>query len=370
MDGWPGGASPQILPQIQTAIDMNCIANRARVLVLFAAALLLDISVPVSALVLHPEGEPNLSIWTDRPSDNIIGQWDNSAGCVAISSNCVITTQHQSGNLNTLVEIGGVTYTIDEMWNHPTADLRIAKLYGANLPYFVGINEQTNERGRKTVIAGHGVGRGNLLQTQGKTYGYKWGDSASRTFRMGTNRIESALADSTIGELTSDVIIADFDDLNEGLSTDYETIPADHDSGGGWFIKSGDTWILAGLTRSIELHYEEGHEGDPNHYIFSEAWFRERSDPNEPHADRFEAVRISSYVQWINDTVPPVVPGDLNGDDYVDFADFSVFVHFWRRNDCQWPNPCLGADFEPDGDVDRLDLAEFAYYWLSGERPF
>ena len=349
---------PQILPQIQTAIDMNCIANRARVLVLFAAALLLDISVPVSALVLHPEGEPNLSIWTDRPSDNIIGQWDNSAGCVAISSNCVITTQHQSGNLNTLVEIGGVTYTIDEMWNHPTADLRIAKLYGANLPYFVGINEQTNERGRKTVIAGHGVGRGN-----------KWGDSASRTFRMGTNRIESALADSTIGELTSDVIIADFDDLNEGLSTDYETIPADHDSGGGWFIKSGDTWILAGLTRSIELHYEEGHEGDPNHYIFSEAWFRERSDPNEPHADRFEAVRISSYVQWINDTVPPVVPGDLNGDDYVDFADFSVFVHFWRRNNCQWPNPCLGADFEPDGDVDWPDLAEFAYYWLSGDSP-
>ena len=171
MDGWPGGASPQILPQIQF-FDMNRIANRARVLLLFASALLLGSSVPASALVLHPEGEPNLSTWTDRPPDNVTGQWANIAGCVAISSNCVITTQHQSGNLNTLVEIGGVTYTIDEMWNHPTADLRIAKLFGANLPYFVGINEQTNEPGQEIVIAGHGVGRGNLLQPpQGKTYG-------------------------------------------------------------------------------------------------------------------------------------------------------------------------------------------------------
>jgi hypothetical protein len=31
---------------------------------------------------------------------------------------------------------------------------------------------------------------------------------------------------------------------------------------------------------------------------------------------------------------------------------------------CQGPDWCRGADFEPDGDVDWTDLAEFAYHWL------
>ena len=42
--------------------------------------------------------------------------------------------------------------------------------------------------------------------------------------------------------------LAEFDGLGEGDSTDYEAILAKYDSGGGWFIKVGSEWKVAGLT--------------------------------------------------------------------------------------------------------------------------
>ena len=157
--------------------------------------------------------------------------------------------------------------------------------------------------------------------------------------------------------------VADFDDLSQSLPTGYECIVAVHDSGGGWFIKEGGVWKVAGLSRAVEPHYEEGHEGDPA-YILLESWFRDRSNPALSDADVFDAVRISSYAQWISQTIPEVPPGDLTGDDHVDGADFAVFAAYWQRTDCGAPDWCRGADCEPDGDVDGLDLAAFAEHWL------
>jgi len=347
---------------------MNHRAHKSRLFLLLAAALLLTVASPAPALVFHPDGEPNLVTWTDRPPQNAIGRWGYNASCVVISSNCVITTQHQGGNINTIVEIDRTKYTIAQIWQHETADLRLVKLFGANLPNFVGIYEKPNEPGREIVIGGYGVGTGAPLKTNGKTYGYEWGHIDSRALRIGTNRIESTQDDNELEGLTSDVIVADFDGLHEGSPTTYETIPAVYDSGGGCFVKQRRTWKLAGLSRAVEPHYEQGHDDDPNHALY-ESWFRDRSDPSTPDADYFDAVRISSYAQWINDRIPSVLPGDLNGDDEVDIADFSVFARQWPRTDCQPPNPCLGADSEPDGDVDWLDLAQFASHWLTANPP-
>jgi len=347
---------------------MNHKAHKSRLFLLFAAVLLLIVAWPASALVFHPDGEPNLATWTDRPPQNVVGRWARGASCVPISRNCVITTRHQDGNINTIVEIDRTKYTIAQIWEHETADLRLAKLFGANLPDFVGIYEQPNEPGREIVIAGYGVGTGAPLKTNGKTYGYEWGHIDSRALRIGTNRIESTEDDNELDGLTSNIIIADFDGLHEGAPTTYETIPAAHDSGGGWLIKEGQTWKVAGLIRAVESHHQQGHESDPN-YILYEARFRKKSNPNVPKPDLLDAVRISSYAQWINDRIPSVLPGDLNGDDYVDIADFSVFAGQWPRTDCRPPNPCLGADSEPDGDVDWLDLAKFASHWLTANPP-
>jgi len=329
-------------------------------------AFLLWASELAFGLILHPDGEPNLAVWTDRPSEDVIGRWEYNACCVAIRPNCIITTRHQGGNLNTPVRIGGVVYTISEIWDHNAADLRIAKLRGANLTNFVDIYENTDEVGKNIVLGGYGVGRGEILQKQGITYGYRWDNSGNTTLRMGTNKIEGTKNNKTFKDLTSDVILADFDGLDEGEATVYESTLASYDSGGGWFIKADNKWKIAGLSRAVGVHFEEGHESDPN-YMLYEAWFRSRSEPNIRQPDYLDAVRISSYAQWIKDTLREAVAGDLNGDGYVDLADFATFAQSWMSKHCQWPSWCLGADFEPDGDVDWADLAELANYWLQAD---
>lgn len=340
-------------------------ASKSFVYILVLTAVLFWSAVSASAVVLHPAGEPNLVTWTDRPADDVVGRWGTNATCVAVSSNCVLTVRHAGGGTEKLVTIGGRVYTIAQIWNHSTADLRIVKLYGANLANFVDICEDTNEVGKDTVMDGYGKGRSAILQTSGVTYGYGWDSALNTTFRVGTNKIQDTQDDSTLGGYTSDIIIADFDGLGEAGATTYECAIAGFDSGGGWFIKDGNDWKVAGLSRTVDVHFEQGHEGDPNYVIYNQSWFRERDDPNVLHPDYLDAVRLSSYAQWLYDTLPDVLPGDLNGDDYVDFSDFAVFAQYWLSSDCHAPDWCLRADFEPDGDVDFADLAEFASHWLT-----
>jgi hypothetical protein len=331
---------------------------------LFAAVFLFCCAGPALSIVLHPDGEPNLLIWTDRPDPNVIGRWGSNASCVAVSSNCVITVRHSGGGIGTPVEIGGKTYTIAETWNYGTADLRLARLYGANLTSFVGPYENTNEASKETVIGGYGDGRGAILTTSGITYGYQWDNSSNTTRRFGTNKINSTQNNSTLGGYTSDIIIADFEGLGEGQSTLYEGAVADHDSGGGWFIKVGSTWQVAGLARAVEVHYNQGHEGDPNYIIYDQSWFRNRDNPGVLDPDYLDAVRLSSYAAWVLQTIPERLPGDLTGDDWVDLADFAVFARYWQNTECESPDWCAGADCEPDGDVDWDDLAALADGWL------
>ena len=329
-----------------------------------AVLALLHAAAPTQAIILHPDGEPNLATWMDRPADNVVGRWGSNASCVAVSRNCVVTTRHQGGGISTSVRIAGVTYSIARIWNHPTSDLRLVRLFGANLAEFVDPYTKTDEAAKQVVIGGWGVGNGPSLETGGIVYGYQWGDSASRALRFATNRIDNAVSDSNMPPYISDVVVADFDDPARNFPTNYECIPAVHDSGGGWFIKDNGTWKLAALSRTVEQHYQEGHEDDPN-YILLESWFRQRSNPVRSDADAFDGVRISSYAQWISETLPEVQPGDLTGDDRVDAADFAVFASLWQRTDCDAPDWCLGADSEPDGDVDAMDFAAFADHWLA-----
>lgn len=319
---------------------------------------------PACGLILHPAGEPNMATWTDRPPEDVIGRWGNNGSCVVIGPNYVITTRHQGGGLTTPVRIGSVQYTISQIWNHNTADLRIAKLNDANLPNFVGVFGNTNEVGKNMVLGGYGVGRGELLQKDGITYGYRWAIGSNTTLRMGTNKILASEPNSVLGSFASDIIIAGFDGPNEVWSTTYESAPAGYDSGGGWFIKAGGRWKVAGLMRAVGAHYQEGHDGDPNYVIYNETWFRDRADPNRRLPEYSDAVRISSYAQWIRNITVPKIEGDLDRDGYVDFADFAIVAGVWMSTECQEPDWCLGADFEPDGDVDWADLVEFLSHWL------
>jgi len=317
---------------------------------LFIAILLFLEAISARGVILHPEGEPNLADWTDRPYDYAVGRWGTNCSCVAVSRNCVISVQH-SGTAVVNIVFDGTAYTAEQIWNHPDADLRLVKLANANLRHFVGLYTDRNEVGQEAVIGGYGKGRGAILQTSGITYGYEWAASSNTTLRWGTNIVESTIEDSNNWGWISDVVTGDFDGLGEGNSTNYEAMVAAYDSGGGLFIKAGNAWQVAGLFRSVNRA--------------GESWFRNKDFPTIPMPDDFDAVRVSSYHQWLSDRIPEVLQGDLNGNDFVDFTDFAVFAQYYLNTDCQEPDWCLGTDCEPDGDVDLDDLAFLLDEWLN-----
>jgi hypothetical protein len=330
---------------------------------LLTVVIVLCTGAPAWCIVLHPDGEPNLAEWTDRPPENAVGLWGRGACCVAVSKDCVVTTRHQGGGVGTKVEIGGETYAVSRVWAHDVADLRIGELAGANLTEFVGLYQERAEVGLHAVISGYGMGRGEVLQTDGVTYGYGWDNSGERILRWGTNIIKRVRDGRELEDFISDVVTADFDGPGEGSSTTYEGICAARDSGGGWFVNVGGTWKLAALSRAVDTHYEQGHEGDPN-YVLKEAWFRDRENPEAAQPDYFDGVRISSYAKWMMQTLPKPVTGDLNGDGRIDLGDFAAFCGLWGNTGCGPDDWCAGADFERDGDVDLGDLAEFGVHWL------
>ncbi len=317
------------------------------------------------AVVLHALGEPNEAEWTDRPSASVIGRWGGFGCVIAISHNCVVTTRHQSYSPSIFVRIDGGSYKVEEIWEHPSADLRVVKLRGAHLRDFVEIYHLRRESGKEVVIAGYGNGRAERLISNGIPYGYAWDGQPNITLRMGTNRIERTEQDSAIETLVSDILLADFDMLETGDATDYECSPARYDSGGGWFIKHRGSWKLAGLSRGVEVHYEFGREDDPD-YVIWESWFRDRDNPETEEPDLIDAVRLSSYADWIRSVVPATAAGDFTADGFINFADAAVFAMYYGDNDCKSPAFCAGADSDQDGDVDFADFMRFAQQWLNG----
>ena len=320
------------------------------------------------SIILHPGiGEPNLTTWTDRPVNAIVGRWtgltadQNNASFVVVSPKWILTTRHQGGSPAT-IDVNGVTYNCIYNTTYWTggpagnADIRLIRLKNTdgsdpNLADYADPYPTTDEmQDPNIVIGGYGKYRGATLYSGGQAYGYQWTGSSNNTLRWGENRIdgqESVQLPSPYFYL-SDALYAHFDENGRT----YEAAPAAWDSGGGWFINQSGTWKLAALSAYVTSH------GDLNP---NQTWF----------GDKFWGIRISSYAAWINPIIdadcngPGPVQGDLNGDCKVDMLDFAQFANWWLRTDCVSGNSfCNGADFQLDSDVDMIDLAFFAQNWL------
>jgi len=325
---------------------------------------------PAWGIVLHPDNEPNLVTWVDHPPVSVVGRWGTNASCVAVAPNYVITTKHQGISAGTTVEFDGVSYTIDDYWDHPDVanpvdpnfvrvDLRLAKLHAANLTEYVDVYGDSNEvTVSDMVIGGYGDGRGTILENSGTVYGYAWDTSNGNTVqRWCTNEIEASQDDTiycnpgcTI-KYNIDSLWGFFDDPGE---TAYEGIPADHDSGGGWFIYSGAQWYVTTLTVGVE-HFGESH-------------FRNETKPSQTAPDYIFGLRLSSYVDWIYENIvfcSEMLEMDLNGDCLVDAGDLADFAIEWLRDDCDAGNNfCQGADVVDIGTVNMSDFAALASIWL------
>ncbi len=263
---------------------------------LYMSAISLCLASQATAIVLHPSDDPPTGLST--PADSVVGRWANGASAVAIASDFIITTRHQGGGIGTTVTFGGNAYTVAEIFNHPTADLRVVRIETpggapAGLTDFVGIYSQTDEVGQVAVLGGFGEGRGADVSNGLVNVGYEWAGFASRQLRWGANLINgSGLATidplTSGGGFTSDVLRATFEDELSGVNA--EASLAFGDSGGGWFLLDGGQWKVAGLSRAVQ---------NTNEAIYS---------PPE----LLDSVRLSSYVGFINSIVPePTTAGML-----------------------------------------------------------
>jgi len=284
---------------------------------------------PVFALVLHPDGEPDLETWTDKPHAEVVGRWGTNGSCVAVGPNYIVTTRHQGGGTNTSVYFGQPPreYKVAEVWLEPSddgkADLRICRIVKAAggpaaLTHYVTPYEDDDELGSDVVIGGYGKGRGaDVLDAHDELIGYYWQGSNNQTQRWGRNRIDATTSATGAG-YTSYVIVGDFDPFTQNRS--LEAAIAEWDSGGGWFVSDSDQqWKLTGLSRAVSN--------------FDQSLFNPTTI--------MDAVRIGPYAEWI---LAITDRPDSDADGIVDDSDNCIDI----------PNPDQ-PDNDADGDGDACD---------------
>lgn len=346
-----------------------------RVIIIVAAIYALTMSSQMAqAMILHPDSEPNLATWTDRPHTAITGRWGTNASCIAIAPNYIITTTHQGGGTSTPVVIDGVTYSIDKIFDYPTipnpadpnhvkVDLRLVKLKSANLEHYADIYTMKNEKfvGSYAILTGFGLARDGELKTNGITYGYKWQNRSTYknyTQRYATNKIKDAVTNLNLPKpYKFEILIAYFD---RPSNTIYEGTVAEFDSGGGWFIKSSGQWKLAALNWGTSFH--KNPDGSTS------SWFKDPENPANNLPDSVIGLRLSTYAMWIMNTIEKVCEQypdeDFNGDCIIGPEDLAHLMHRWLSTDCdEGNNYCQHADLLRDSQVNNKDFAKLASQW-------
>lgn len=287
------------------------------VLILFSVVLpgMVLFHAPALSVILHDDRHAP----ADKPNNKVIGKMTTDrarASAVAIgktgwtTTNYIITSQHVTlDKTKTRVKFGETKYKITDVKRHRKADLRICRIAkedgtDANLAKFAVCYEGADEVGKNIVIGGYGrirldhwsgQDRGpNLFTENGTLYGYRsdpgqrLDPDKDRSFqlRWGKNSVDGVGEDSFGDLYISKVLKADFD----GPETKNAMVHRG-DSGGGWFMKTtGDDWVLVGVNYCISQNLPEHSD---------EAWFKDQ-DTGEDLPDKFMAVRVGKYIDWIN----------------------------------------------------------------------
>jgi V8-like Glu-specific endopeptidase len=197
---------------------------------------------------------------------------NNSSG-VAVGEHWILTAAHVANDVTDgNVKIGNTTYTgVSTYYQDDGADL--ALIYVANA-IFTSYNITSSLSTSDTLLM---VGYGNTGTVDTSTT-FSDGGSGKGTKRWGTNK---AIALSSVGtdenldgtnEFTSQDFLMSFNTSD----TTYEAGVGIGDSGGGVFVKNGDTWELAGIMNS---------------------------SLSDGSTDYVGAVFLPTYSTWISDTM-------------------------------------------------------------------
>jgi hypothetical protein len=149
---------------------------------------------PSQAIIL----DPNAPAPASTPPATFMGRWNDNASCVVVGPDMVITTRHEGGGVGSIVQIGGVNYTVSNVWydvDPNVADVQVAELAGANFKQYAQINTAGAEGAHHWTVAigGYGMGRGSTLYYKNDAnipFGYAWDGSGNTTLRWGENKID------------------------------------------------------------------------------------------------------------------------------------------------------------------------------------
>ncbi len=313
------------------------------------------------AIARHSSSAP-----TDTPPASVVGRWSTNASFVVVAPSWIITTRHQGGAPST-VETDGVAYNCNynALWegggNQRNADIRLIKLKKADGTYanlnYCSPYTLTDENDKEVVIGGYGVGVVSKLYNYSIHYGYALDTQNGNTImRWCRNLIEGSGSQTDNYDRESDVIFSFFDGPETSIAVEYEGMPTMYDSGGGWFIQVNSEWKLVALSRAVTIHDS-----------YYECWFKNKTTLLD-NPDYFDGVRISSYADWINETIAnntPQIDGDISRNGKVDMVDIAILSNHWKdiandQND--WAG---GSDINQDGFVDELDLVILAQNYLA-----
>ncbi len=295
---------------------------------LSVAGTLVAMAVSPAFSVVAPPNTPAdfTGNWTgDDWSMNTVGVFQWMAGsAVAISPHQFLTASHLNSGIGQGYSVNGVSVTVLNV-QHPPGVPGIALVtVDAALPVaqweqmyngaYTSAHQYTGAYASvpAAIMIGFGI--------SGATYPsyYTWDYATGQKERWGTSRIQSPLplGDGTMG----------FSMPYNGASdsaTQYEAGLANHDSGGGTFVKVGDCWQLAGINLSVS----PGGQGYATSY----------------------AGDVSYAYSWIIDNT--TIPGDADMDLKVTFKDYLALESGFGKSGATWYN----GDFNHDGKVDFKD---------------
>jgi len=274
---------------------------------------------------------------------------------VAVGYFTLLTANHYTMAVGDTFTINGDTFSIKSMASldadpglssHP--DMRILHMENLTNPYralpgFYDLYTYSDPfwpAGKQSFVM---VGTGNTGSTASTTY--YTDDDKTRALRWGTNRYDSLIRrfeSGSDGTPYSTRCIEMSYSMTSSV-TPHESGLGIGDSGGGVFVKDGDTWKLAGMGL-----YRSANGGG-----YSE----------------FHAASIPYYADRLYDILQyDVLPGDLNLDGNVDSYDYvTLKANFGMTGGATW----YDGDFSGDGNVGSADLdaLEANYDYTSDPHP-
>ena len=211
------------------------------------------------------------------------------------------------------------------------ADLMMFRINGAPDVPLVELSSSTPVNQEVTIIASGRSRVGDLVDFDGGLYqGYN--TTSSRVKRWGRNvtGLYTSATSSTFGR--TNAFMTSFD--NPGLGDD-ECQPVNNDSGGSVFIKSGESWELAGLALSVGGPYS--YTGNITTAPVYGAYAK--------YAD------MATYRTQINEIRLIPLAGDADWDGDVDNTDIAILLMTFGQSGSD-----LQADFNDDNTVNLADF--------------